>query len=114
MIINTVVSIAVKNSMAQYDIKRLYVFNLKDISKLFNNIDMKYIENNKIHLRIKCPICGEYHYYEYKINDLIQGTMMIGGCEKIGLPIIFLGKSEKVEEKVNKYKEINRNIYAMF
>ncbi|WMJ79693.1 hypothetical protein RBU49_12545 [Clostridium sp. MB40-C1] len=114
MIIDTVVSIAIKNSMAQYDMKKIYIFNFKDIPKLFNNVDIKYIENNKINLRIKCPICGEYHCYEYKINSLIEGTMMIGGCEKIGLPIIFLGKSEKVEGKVNKYKEINKKIYAMF
>ncbi|MPN27628.1 hypothetical protein SDC9_175062 [bioreactor metagenome] len=39
--------------------------------------------------------------------------MVIGGCEKTGLPIFFIGKIDKVEEQVNKYRETRKEIYAM-
>lgn len=114
MIIDTVVSIAFKNCVDKYDIKRFSIFNINDISMHFETIQVKRNNDNEFEFKVKCPICGEEHYYNYKIDNLIKETMVIGGCEKIGVPIFFIGKREKVEEKINKYEEVNKKIYAMF
>lgn len=114
MIIDTIVSIALKNCIEKYDIRRLSVFDINNISMYFETIHVRNINNNEFEFKVKCPICGEEHCYNCKIDNLIRGTMVIGGCEKIGVPILFIGKNEKVEEKINKYKEVNKKIYAMF
>lgn len=113
MLIDTVVSAAFKNSLGQYDIKRISIFNIADIYKYFNYIEVNCVSNREIQLKIKCPICGERHCYSYDITHLIKGSMAIGGCEKLGYPVFFIGNKEKVEEKINKYKEVNEKIYAM-
>lgn len=113
MLVDTSITIAVKNCMAQYDMRKIDVFTLKYISLYFNDLYAECVCSKEIHLKIKCPICGEYHKYEYKIKNLTKGIICIGGCENIGSPIVFLGKSNKVEEKINKYKEVNKKIYVM-
>ncbi|QGU94125.1 hypothetical protein GOM49_02295 [Clostridium bovifaecis] len=114
MLIDTVVSAAFKNSLGQYDIKRISIFNITDMYKYFNCIEVNSVLSREIQLKIKCPICEEHHYYCYDITHLIKGSMVIGGCEKLGYPVFFIGNKEKVEEKINKYKEVNEKIYAMF
>ncbi|MGY0374340.1 hypothetical protein [Clostridium sp. JNZ J1-5] len=113
MLIDTLITAAFKNSLGQYDIKRLSVFEIANINKFFNNIECEKLKNKEIKIKIICPICGEYHHYVYNISDFIKRSMIIGGCEKIGLPLFFIGNTEKVEDKINKYKEVNRKIYAM-
>jgi len=109
-----VVSAAFKNSLGQYDVKRIYIFNIADINKYFKHIEINFFPKKEIHLNVKCPMCGEKHCYSYDIANIINGSMVIGGCENIGYPIFFIGDKEKVEEKINKYKEVNEKIYAMF
>ncbi|MCY6369839.1 hypothetical protein [Clostridium ganghwense] len=111
---DTIVSVAFKNCVGQYDLKRVSIFEITNISKYFELVNIKCTNNKEIEFQVKCPICGEYHYYTYRIGDFIKTTMVIGGCEKVGLPIFFIGKTEKVEEKINKYNEVNKEIYAMF
>ncbi|MCY6355503.1 hypothetical protein [Clostridium sp. ZS2-4] len=113
MFIDSVISVAFKNYSGQYDLKKISIFEIVDMSKYFDVVDTVYTNNKEIEVKVKCPICREYHYYTYKINELIKGAMVIGGCEKVGSPIFFIGKTEKVEEKINKYMEVNKKIYAM-
>jgi hypothetical protein len=114
LLIDTVVTAAFKNGLGQYDMKRIHIFNITDIDKYFKHIEAIFLSSREIQLNVKCPMCGENHYYSYDISHLINGSMVIGGCEKIGYPIFFIGDKEKVEEKINKYKEVNEKIYAMF
>lgn len=113
MVIDSVISVAFKNYIGQYDLKRLSIFDITSMSKYFELVNGVCTNNKEIEVKVKCPICGEYHYYTYGISELIKGAMVIGGCEKIGSPVFFIGKTEKVEEKINKYIEVNKKIYAM-
>lgn len=113
MLLDTIISIAFKNSLGQYDVKRISIFEINSISIYFNCSHVAWINNKEVEFKIECPICGECHYYYYNIMEFVKGSMIIGGCEKVGYPIFFIGNSEKVEEKINKYNEVNRNIYEM-
>lgn len=113
MLVNTLITAAFKDSFGRYILKRLTVFEFTNISLYFKNIECSKINNKEIRMTIECPICGEFHNYIYNLDDFIKRSMIIGGCEKLGLPIFFIGNSKKVEDKVNKYKEITREIYAM-
>nr|WP_272507503.1 hypothetical protein [Clostridium aestuarii] len=92
---------------------RLPVFKITNLPTYFSGLQINYIDSKEIQINVKCPICGECHNYTYNIVEFIKGTMIIGGCEKIGLPIFFIGNTEKVEQKINKYKEVNEKIHAM-
>lgn len=113
MLVESMISIAFKNSFEQYNVKRISLFNIVNVDKYFAAINCKKINSRDVEIRVKCPVCNEYHVYNYNVNDFIKRTMVIGGCEKTGLPIFFIGKTEKVEEQVNKYKEIREKLYAM-
>jgi len=113
MLINGMVSLAFKNSLEQYDVERISLFNIVNINEYFPNINCTKTGSKEVGIKVKCPVCNDYHYYSYSINDFIKRTMVIGGCEKTGLPIFFIGKIDKVEEQVNKYRETKKEIYAM-
>lgn len=113
MLVDTLITVAFKNSFEQYNLRRISVFEITNIDLYFNIIECKKINKKELKILIKCPICGENHSYTYKFNDFIKRSMVIGGCEKLGLPVFYIGNREKVEEKINKYKEIRKEIYAM-
>ncbi|AYF54160.1 hypothetical protein Z959_06300 [Clostridium novyi B str. ATCC 27606] len=113
MIIDTEVSIALKNSVGQYDMKRISIFKINKVTEIFKYIYLASVSKKEIQFKIKCSICGEYHYYSYDVMSFLRGSMTIGGCENLGYPIFFIGQKEKVEDKINKYREVNENIYVM-
>lgn len=113
MIYDTMLSIAIKNSCNVYDLKRSTVFQLKSLKRKFTSVESVDINGKELRIKIKCPLCGEYHLYKYSINELMNKEMVIGGCETLGYPIIYLGNYKKVKQKVDKYIETNKEIYAM-
>lgn len=113
MLIDTAISAVFKNSLGQYETVETSLFNFIDIDKQFSNVETNLKSFMEIQLRVKCPLCEDYHYYSYSASELKRSSMVIGGCEKIGSPIFFIGNKEKVEEKINKYKEVSKKIYAM-
>ncbi|MDP4143460.1 MAG: hypothetical protein Q8936_03110 [Bacillota bacterium] len=113
MLFNTSVAIALKNSVGQYGIRQITLFQLEKINTLFDNFQAKVVKNKDIVFKVKCPLCGQYHYYRYNFYDLMKREMVIGGCENLGVPVFFIGKEDKVIEKVNKYIEVNKKICAM-
>lgn len=113
MLVNGIISIAFKNSYEQYEVKRISLFNVVDVNKYFRSINCRKISSKHVEIAVKCPVCNDDHYYVYNINDFVKRTMIIGGCEKTGSPIFYIGNVDKVEEQINKYIEIRKKIYAM-
>lgn len=113
MLLDTDISIALKNHYGQYEIREISLFELDKIKNKFPNFEAKFNRNKEVNFRLKCPLCGEYHYYSYSINELLKRDMLIGGCEVFGMPIFFIGNGRKVHQRINKYNQINKSIYAM-
>lgn len=110
---NTEIGIALKGYEGQYDIKTLTVFEIERINRRFASLEAKLDRNKNVKVKARCPLCGEYHQYYYSINDFLKRDMVIGGCEKLGMPIFYIGNKGKVSERINQFNEARRNIYAM-
>lgn len=113
MLLETGMSIAVKNFYGQYEIKDFSLFKMQSSISGFASLEIKINRNKEIAMKIKCPLCGEYHHYHYNINDLIKRDMVMGGCESLGLPLFFMGNKEMVQNRIKKYREVTKNLYAM-
>ena len=113
MIFDTSIAMALKNSNGQYKICELTIFEIESINNKFPSIKIKVNKNNELIMKVKCSLCGEYHFYHYNINELMKRNMVIGGCEQLALPIFFIGKNQKVIEKVNEHRKAIEKIYAM-
>ncbi|HEY8890937.1 MAG TPA: hypothetical protein VIM70_11845 [Clostridium sp.] len=113
MIFDTNIAMALKNSSGQYKVYELTIFEMKNMKTRFPSLNVKVDKGNEILIKLKCPLCGENHFYYYKINELLKRNMVIGGCEQLALPIFLIGKNKKVIEKVNEYRQTIEKIYAM-
>ncbi len=109
MILKTSKTIALKNQEGGFDIKNISVFSVGDLSVRFS---LTHSRNKKIILRVKCPLCGNYHSYIYCISDFLKRDLIIGGCELIGIPLFYLGDNIKVEEKIEKINKQEKKLYA--
>ena len=112
MLLNTNISIAYKNYNGNYNVLDMSIFQIDRINIKFTSICMERFDK-EIALSIKCPVCGKYHYYRYSINEFFQKSIIAGGCESLGIPLFFIGNSIKVNNKVRKYNDIDKSIYAM-
>lgn len=113
LLIDTDISIALKNLYGEYEIKEISLFELGKLRSGFPSLEVILNRNKEINFRIKCPLCGEYHYYNYNIKDLLKKDMLIGGCEILGMPIFYIGNCSKVYQRISKYNKINKAICAM-
>jgi len=113
MLLNTDVSIALKNFYGDYDINRFSLFETNRINENFISLKVKVQNNREIILMVKCPICGKEHYYKYSVNEFVRRKLIIGGCEALGEPLFYIGKYDKVSEKISQFRNINSRIYAM-
>lgn len=109
MLINTHVSIALKNFYGQYDLKRFSLFEINKIHENFTSLRIKIYDNKEIVVKIKCPLCEKHHYYKYNINEFMNRDLIAGGCEVLGMPLFYMGNYNKVSRRVNKYNGINKN-----
>lgn len=113
MLIDTNVSIAVRTTCGSYDIKEFSIFQLTNLKKVAEELKINIGKNKDVTFNIKCPLCDKFHQYEYSSLELINREVIIAGCEELGIPVLFIGKSFKVRERINRYKQINTKIMAM-
>lgn len=113
MIFDTNIAMALKNSNGQYKVEELTIFEIESMKTRFPSLNVEVNKGNEMVIKVKCPLCSEYHFYHYNINELLKRNMVIGGCEQLALPIFFIGKNEKVIEKVNEHRQTIERIYAM-
>lgn len=111
MVLNFDLSIAVKEYDGKYFITGTSLFKLKQC-KDFDNIYNLEINNGDINISIICPICGDNHKYNFSCKKLIHGRVFIGGCEKLGIPILYLGDGEGIRNKILRYNNVNKEIYG--
>lgn len=112
MLFNTDISIALKNFQGFYDIETFSVFEINKINKNFTSLEIKNY-NKAIFFKVKCPHCGKHHNYKYSINEFIKKELIIGGCEVLGLPLFYMGDYNRVNKRVSRYNNINKQLYAM-
>lgn len=113
MLIDTSISIALRSAYGSYDIKEFSIFELVNLKGIAENLKINTGKNMDVIFNLKCPLCGKYHDYQYSSLELINREVIIAGCEELGIPVLFIGKSFKVQERINRYKQINTQILAM-
>lgn len=112
MLFNTDISIALKNFEGFYDLETFSIFETNKISENFTSLEIKNC-NKIISFKVRCPHCGKYHNYKYSINEFIKKELIVGGCEILGLPLFYMGNYNKVNKKVSRHNNINKQLYAM-
>lgn len=112
MTFNTSIAVAMKSRYGGYNIREITIFELKKADALFDNFELE-LKNKKIKIKFKCPICDKYHNFSYNICDVYKREILIGGCETLGVPIILLGRVDKVKYRLEKYIEINKKAYML-
>ena len=113
MLIHTSISIALRSTYGGYDIKEFSIFQLENLEEVAEGLKINTSKNKDVTLSIICPLCGKYHDYKYSSLELINREVIIAGCDELGIPILFIGKSFKVKERINRYNQINTKILAM-
>lgn len=113
MIFQTNISIAVKNLEEKYDIKNFSIFDVNKINKSFTSLKINFINNKTLLIGVKCEFCGNVHYYKYNINHLIKKDIIIGGCEVLGFPILYIGNYNTIKNRISRHNEIVENTYAL-
>lgn len=113
MLLNTEVSLALKNYLGQYDIKDITLFEMNKVKDNFPSTDIKLYKGREISIKLRCPLCGEIHNYNYTIGELFKRDMVVGGCELMGMPLFFMGNKDNVYQRIGKMNEINKKLCAM-
>jgi hypothetical protein len=113
MLIDTSISIAIRSTCGSYDIKEFSIFELANLKEVVEGLKINISKNKDVVFNIKCPLCGAYHDFQYSLLELVDREVIIAGCEELGIPVLFIGKSFKIEKRINRYKEINTKILAM-
>jgi len=113
LLFNTGVSIAFKNACDQYEIEQFSLFEIEKVNSRFASMKVKNNRNKEIQFKVKCPLCGEEHHYNYSISEFVKRDMIIGGCEALGVPLFYIGDREKVDKRIKRYREISEELYAM-
>lgn len=113
MLINSELCIAVKNYYGQYRLRNFSIFKIDDLNSCFTPFKATIDKNREIIIKVKCPICDCYHFYRYSINDVLNRNILVGGCESLGVPLFYIGKNKNVLNRVKRYNEVNKNLFAM-
>lgn len=113
LILNTEISIALKNYCGQFDLINFSIFEIGKINYRFEPLKVHLVKHNVLLFKIKCPVCGNNHYYRYSICEFLRREILIGGCEVYGTPLFYIGNNEKIIKKVNIYNKVNSRRYQI-
>lgn len=113
MLINSEFIIAVKDNYGQYYLKDFSIFNIQFLNNCFTTFNFALNKKKKITIKAKCPICDGTHYYKYSISDILNGNVLVGGCESFGIPLFYIGNYEDVINIVKRYNVMNKSLLAM-
>lgn len=105
--------IALKKGMSLYQKEKINLFNISTAAYLFHSIKLKKNKQVMLSFDVICPICGEVHSFKYCVHEILKCHMIIGGCNKTGYAIFFMGQESKVNNMINKQKEAKQKVYAM-
>lgn len=114
MILDTSISIALKNQFGKYDIEGTSLFKIKEANKLFELMKVDLKNKNTIMIRLKCPLCSKWHSFNCCVNDVINQELIVYGCKTLGTPVLFVGENKKVKSRAKKYNRIIKETYAIF
>lgn len=112
MLLDMDISIALKNFYGSYDVKSFSLFKASKINENFPSLKVKAI-NKGINIEVNCSICGNYHYYRYSFNEFIKKDLIVGGCEVLGVPLFYIGSYIEVKQIIDRYNNVNKDLYAM-
>lgn len=114
MILDTSISIALKNKFGQYDIKSTSLFKIKEANNLFELMTIDLKNKNTVIIKMKCPLCSKWHSFNCCVNDIINQELIVCGCKTLGTPVLFIGEDKKVKSRAKKYNKIIKETYAIF
>lgn len=108
MELNSNVTIALKKLDNNYTIYNLNLFNLQYIDE--GNISINKIKNNALEFKVCCHLCEKEHIYIYSIKEIVKKDLIVLGCEKLGIPLVVLGKKEEVGKMIYPHNYVNYKI----
>jgi hypothetical protein len=106
LILNSEISIALKNYCGKFDLIDFSIFEIGKINSRLELLKVNLVNHNVLLFKIKCPVCGNKHYYRYSICEFLKREILIGGCEVYGTPLFYIGNNEKIIKKVNIYNKV--------
>ena len=112
MVIDTNYAIAFRSIYGNFDFNEATLFNLERDNEGVSNLRIN-TRNKEITIFIKCPICCKHHNYRYNLSEIINNTLIIGGCEEVGIPVFYLGNSSKVRQRISKYNQMKIETLGM-
>lgn len=112
MVLSFDIVIAIKNDCGSYNIIQSSLFGLDSLFMNNTVINYKRQKNRDIVLKLICPLCGESHSYVCNFHEIINRNIIILGCKKLGMPIIYLGRPEIIYDRIQKYHRIHSTICA--
>ena len=113
MLIRTDITMAMKRSNGNYDIKDITLFDMLKLKDLDNEFEIDSNRAREATIKVKCPVCGKNHEYKYNFSDMLNRNIIIGGCENFGVPIFYVGKRKSIMQRVDRYKQVNSEILGI-
>ncbi|MFL0250508.1 hypothetical protein ACJDT4_08750 [Clostridium neuense] len=114
MIVDTSVSMALKNEFGKYDIKGMNLFKIEETNSLFKSVKLKLKNKNTVMVQLKCPLCGKLHAFNYCVSNIVNQEIIVCGCKTLGIPVLFIGEDKKIRQRVMQYNKAIKEIYAIF
>ncbi|WP_055669377.1 hypothetical protein [Desnuesiella massiliensis] len=113
MILSFDIAIAIKNDYGSYNIIESSLFQLDSLFMNSTIVTFKKQKNRDILLKLICPLCGERHSYVCNFQEMINRNIIILGCKKLGTPVIYLGRTEIICDRIQKYHRIHSGVCAI-
>lgn len=112
MILETEVTVALKNNDGGYDVSSISVFKADGLNVSYTVARSKTKSGRSITLKVRCPLCGGTHTFKYSLHEFCVRSIIVGGCEFTGIPLFYAGDEARVREKISRISKIEKKICA--